>query len=261
MSIKIKKRSYSEIDLIFQEKDNLISNKFSVKINLVQEMLENLFYLIDTMNNIILEEYKRTNNKLDGPAALIPHLFEKNSHYLVAAHKLSLLGLINPSNSMLRSIFECISQIYLLHLTEKEAELIYKREVGILTDEEKTELRKKYRYMSPKMARDILYHNKKKTKLSEFYSSISTSTHPSIKGIRCDIELNYDSLDHTIYGILALGAANIIAFLEVYLDRLDENIIENSMELLDKIDKEYGSMVDIVPNNPLFSEKLKISPD
>lgn len=253
---EIKNNAYAAIDSSLLDNFNLISDRCPVEIDLIQEVLGDLYNLITTDG--VSEENEGSKYR---PRILIPPLFAKNLFFLIAAYKLMLLGLNNPSNSTLRTVLEGITQIYLIHATKNEAELIYKSEMDILTDSEKIILKKKYKYMSPGMVRDLLYTGEKKRMMDNLYSGMSNVSHTSIKGLITDMELTDDFTNDTIYVILAFGTANIIAFLEVYSDRIDENIIENSKKLLDKCAKAHGSVVDFVPNQPSILEKLTLAPD
>ena len=255
---EIKDNAYAAIESSLLDNFNLISDRCPVEIDLIQEVLGDLYNLITTDG--VSEEPENEGSKYR-PRILIPPLFAKNLFFLIAAYKLMLLGLNNPSNSTLRTVLEGITQIYLIHATKNEAELIYKREMDILTDDEKIILKKNYRYMSAGMVRDLLYTGEKKRMMDDLYNGMSNVSHPSIKGLITDMELTDDFTNDAIYVILAFGTANIIAFLEVYSDRIDENIIENSKKLLDKCAKAHGGVVDIVPNQPSILEKLTLTPD
>ncbi|MCZ7383287.1 MAG: hypothetical protein O8C63_00880 [Candidatus Methanoperedens sp.] len=258
MVTEIKNQYYKKFDEFLQTKHEVILEKYVDKIDLIKEVIDYSLHLRYVMNAVFFEEVQKTGKKLDGPTALIPFLYDKNNHYLIAAYKLAVFGLINPSNSILRAIFEGITQIYLLYLTNNEAELYYKKQLGLLTPVEKKELKNKYHNLKPQMVRNILYCESKKKQIEDFYSVISNTTHPSIIGAMGDIGLEDEIMKDTLGGILALGSANIIAYYEIYSDDLDNNC-EIPNDLLYKVSKELdGFMIDIIPNKPTYSEKLKI---
>lgn len=256
---EIKNHTYAAMDSSLLDNFNLISNRCSVEIDLIQEILGNLSHLIITISDVVLDKSRNTGNE-DKPRGLILPLFTRNVSYLIASHKLMLLGLNNPSKSTLRTVMEGITQIYLVYSTKIEAELIYKKELDILTDDEINIFKNKYKYMPPREVRKLLYTGEKKIKIDTLYNEISNASHPTIKGIMSDIQLSDGPTNDTIYVILAFGMANIIAFLEVYSDKLDENTIENSAKLLDKCAKKCGGVVDLVPNHPSILEKLTLIP-
>ena len=141
---KVKRRKCTEIESVLQIRKDFISKEYVNKINIFRDSVELLFYLRDILNARFYEEHKKTNKPLDGPKALIPILFDRNNHYLIAAFKLALSGLNNPAYLNLRTVFEGINLIYLLHLTEKEADLFYKKQLNILTTSEKKDFKKTF---------------------------------------------------------------------------------------------------------------------
>ena len=218
-----------------------------------------MFYLSDILNARFYEEYKKTSKPLDGPKALIPILFDRNNHYLIAAHKLALNGLINPAYLNLRTVFEGISQIYLLHLTEKEADLFYKKQLNILTPSEENDLIKTYEWLKPAKVRNILFTNQKKNQINDFYNQISNSTHPSIISAMSDFILREETSTDVLNLILGLSAANLIVINETYFEKFDQDEVDEITNMLDMIADELGGfMVDMIPNNPSIKGKLKI---
>lgn len=61
------------------------------KINIFRDTIELLFYLRDILNARIYEDTKVSGKPLSGPKALIPILYDRNNHYLIAAYKLTIL--------------------------------------------------------------------------------------------------------------------------------------------------------------------------
>lgn len=213
---KVNKRTYKEIESKFEIMRDSNLQKYSGKINTFQYAIESSFYLFEVLNTRLLEEYN--GNQLIGPKAMIPILFHKNNYYLIAAHKLAGYGLINPCYLILRTVFENIMHIYLLHLTIREARLFYK----IQTDQELTPIEKNeynsYKKLNPSKVREILYVDTKKKKLDNYYSQFSKSVvHPSIIGAWSDFEPNDVSIDDTLTLSVDFSAANIIAIAETFL--------------------------------------------
>ena len=52
-----------------------------------------------------------------------------------AAYKLACIGLNNPAYLNLRTVFEGITQMYLLHFTDREAYIFYRQQLGTLTED------------------------------------------------------------------------------------------------------------------------------
>lgn len=260
MEPKVSKRSYREIESIFDSRRDSISQKYSGRIVTFQDTMELLFYLNDILHIRFFEDYNKTGKQLDGPKAMIPILFFRNNHYLIAAHKLvSVFGLINPCYLNLRAVFEGIMQIYLLHLTGREAELFYKEQIDILTPADKKEYKDQYERLKPAKVRNILYTDTKKQQIDNFYKEISNSAHASIKSAMSDFIPRDVSIDDALNLTLGLSAANIVAIHETYFDNFNKEELDEISNTLDNIAKELGGiMIDMIPNNPTFKEKLKI---
>ncbi|MDW7732171.1 MAG: hypothetical protein SCH66_07050 [Methanolobus sp.] len=47
--------------------------------------------------------------------------------------------------------------MHLLHLTDREAYIFYKQQLGTLTQEEERELKNRHRWLRPSRMRDVLY--------------------------------------------------------------------------------------------------------
>jgi len=151
-------------------------------------------------------------------------------------------------------------QIYLLQLTEKEADLCYKKEIGDLTLEEKNELRKNYEWFKPAKVREILYSNTKKQQVDDLYRIVSNCAHPTVKGSMNDFQLNHGVISDVLDVSLALSVANLIAIHESYFELIGEKEIDDIVYVLDMISKEYNNQIpDMVPNNPNIIDKLRIN--
>lgn len=257
---KVRRRSYSDIESAFQTRRDSILKVYSGKINIFQETIELSFYLSDILNARFYEDYKKNNKPLDGPKALVPILFDRNNHYLIAAHKLaSLFGLINPCYQNLRSVFEVINQIYLLHLTDIEADLFYKKQLDLLTSTEKNELKDRHENLKPAKVRKLLYTGTKKQQADDFYKMISNSTHPSIISAMSDFILRDETIKDALDLTLGLSAANIIAIHETYFEKFEQEEVDEITNMMDKIAKELGDViVDIIPNNPSIPRQPRI---
>ncbi len=255
---KVKRRKCTEIESVLQIRKDFISKEYVNKINIFRNSVELLFYLSDILNARFYKEYKKTNKPLDGPKALIPILFDRNNHYLIAAFKLALSGLNNPAYLNLRTVFEGINLIYLLHLTEKEADLFYKNQLNILTPSEKKDFIETYKRLKPAKIRNTLFINTKKDKIVEFYNQISNSTHPSIISAISDFILREETSTDVLNLTLGLSAANLIVIKETYFEKFDKEEVDEITNIKDKIAIELGGfMVDMIPNNPTIKGKLK----
>lgn len=260
MEPKISRRTYTLIESVFETKRDSILKKYSGKINTFQETMELLFYLSDILDARLYIDYKKTGKQLDGPKAMILILYDRNSHFLIAAHKLaSLFGLMNPCYLNIRAVFEGIMQIYLLHLTGREAELFYKEQLDLLTPTEKKEFKEKYERLKPVKVRNILYTGTMNQQMNDFYKQISNSTHPSIKNTMSDFILRDETIEDALNLTLGLSAANIIAIRETYFEKFEEEEVDEISVVMDKIAKELGGfMINMIPNNPTFKGKLKL---
>ena len=255
----VKRRKYVEIDALFQARKELTLKNHANKINIYKDTIELLFYLRDILNARIYEDTRVSGTPLSGPKALIPILYDRNNHYLIAAYKLTSNCLINPAYLNLRVVFETIAKMYLLHLTEKEADLFYKSQLDELGEEEKKEFKSYYRWLGPKIIRNILYSDEKKRLIDEFYGLISNSAHPSIKCAMIDFDYRDETVTDALHLTLALSCANIIAIHETYFDKFNEEDVTEIINTLDKIAIELGGfMIDMIPNNPNLKKKPKI---
>lgn len=259
MEPEFKRKTYLEISSIFQNRKDIISKEHANKIDVLQHSIE-VSYNIDVgLNSSFYHTYKTTGKEQTGPKALIPLLFIRNFHYLIAVHELASRGIINPSYLNLRAVFEGIMHIYLLQLTDKEADLCYKKEMGKLNPEEEKELKKKYQWLKPSKVRNILYSDTKKNQVDELYKMVSGSAHPTIKGAASDFQLKHLIISDVFDVSLALSAANLIAIHECHIETIGEKEREDIANVLERICKEYDNqMPDLVPNNPQLVEKLNI---
>lgn len=252
----VKRRKYVEIDTLFQTRKELTLKNHASKINIYEDMIELLFYLRDILNARIHEDVMVSGQPLSGPKALIPILYDRNNHYLIAAYKLTSNCLINPAYLNLRVVFETIAKMYLLHLTEKEADLFYKSQLSKLSVNEKKEFKDKFRWLGPIKVRNILYSDEKKLQINEFYKQISNSAHPSIKSAMIDFDYRDETVTDALHLTLALSCANMIAIHETYFDKFNREEVTEIINTLDKIAEELGGfMIDMIPNNPNVKKK------
>lgn len=258
MEQKVTKRPFGQLDNIFNSRQRLINQQFSEDLALVKETIEQSFYLLDLIETRLAGEAITTGEKLSGPKALLPIIYGNNCHFLIASYKLVLQGLNNPARATLRSVFEGILQIYLLHLTKREAELFYKKDIGQLTADEEKEVKRKFNWLSPNKIREILYTEQTGKQMFKFYSVLSDSAHPSIKGRSSDIDYNENITKDNLFLILDLGFANLIAISEVYSDKMDEHEKQETDTILNKIVKRIESIPNLVPDAQTFQGKIKI---
>jgi len=104
----VKRRKYVEIDVLFQTQKKLTLKNHANEIKIYKETIELLFYLRDILDARIREDTRVSGKPLSGPKALIPILYDRNNHYLIAAYKLTSNCLINPAYLNLRVVFETI---------------------------------------------------------------------------------------------------------------------------------------------------------
>nr|WP_321498373.1 hypothetical protein [uncultured Methanolobus sp.] len=260
MQFDFKNKTYSEIYSIFQTRKDMVSKEHTRKIDIFQRSIEVTYNIDMLLNSTFSSEYEATGKIQTGPKCLIPILFERNYHYIIAAHELTKLGLANSSYLNLRAVFEGVMQIYLLQLTKEEADLCYKKELGDLSTEEKKELRNKYQWLKPSKIREILYTDIKKQQVTDLYGIVSKCAHPTVEGAMNDFRLNHKVISDLLDVSLALLAANLIAIHESYFELIGNKENEDITRVLDLIAKEYNNkMPDMVPNNPNILDKLRIN--
>lgn len=251
MQHDIRRRDYSEIESILLYRKDIISKKHVSKLKTFQDTIGLLFYLTAVLNSRFLEDLSIKGEHLKGPKSIIPVLFERNNHYLIAAYKLACIGLNSPSYLNLRAVFEGNTHMYLLHLTDREADLFYKQQLGTLTADEKNDLRSKYQWLRPSRIRDVLYTGEKKKQIDEFYILISNSAHPGVKNAMGDFDYREEITVDVLSVALALSAVSLITINDIYFDRFSKEEIEEIENTINRVTQELDAqVVDIVPNHP-----------
>ncbi len=261
MSQGIKRRDYNDIESILNYRKDIIFKEHAAKLDILQDSIELLFYLTKVLNARFLDDVTAKRRSLKGPASIIPVLFERNNHYLLAAYKLACIGLNNPAYLNLRAVFEGITHMYLLHLTDREAELFYRQQLSVLTADEEKELKNRHHWLRPSRVRELLYSDKKKSQIDDFYILISNSAHPGIKNAIGDFDYNKELSSDVLSISMALAAANLLAVNETHFDRIYEEESEEIDRIISRVTEELdGFMVDIIPNHPQIKEKLNLNP-
>lgn len=254
---RIIRRSYSQIIMALDAREKLINQDFTAKVQLIPEGIEHLFYLDDLIGARLSVYCRKTQKPLEDRDALPLLLYKKNNHYLVAAYLFALKGLNNPSYSILRSVYEVILDMYTIHLTDREADLISKRETEQLTPEEHNELIKHHFFRHSEIIK-ILYQKDTQKKMREFYDIISKSSHPSIKGIMASFRYSKGATEDVLTLTLGLIFANFLAISEIYYDNLKEAERRKIDDILNKIGQELREVLYLIPDNPNFAARLKI---
>lgn len=257
MDTMVKRNKYVEIDELFQTRRELTLKNNASKINVYKDAIELLFYLGDVLQARLYEETEKSGKLLDEPKVLIPILYDRNNHYLIAAYKLTSNCLINPAYLNLRVVFETIAKMYLLHLTKKEADLLYKKQLDMLSKDEKKDLNKNYGGLKPFKVREILYCGKMKEQIDKLYGNLSNSAHPSIVSANSDFIYRDDTVADALNLTLALSSANLIVIYETYFDKFNKEDNSEIKNTLDKIAEELGGvMINMIPNNLKKNQKL-----
>jgi hypothetical protein len=247
----IRRHDYDDIESIFLYRKDIISKKHASKLRVFQETIGLLFYMTVILNASFLDDFSITGKLLKGPKSIIPILFERNNHYLIAAYKLACIGLNSPSYLNLRAVFEGITYMYLLYLTDEEANLLYKKQLGSLTADEEKALISKYQWLRPSRIREILYFGAKKKQIDEFYILISNSAHPSVKSAMGDFDYREEITVDVLSIALASSAASLITINDIYFDNFRKEEIEEIENMINRVTQELdGHVVDIIPNHP-----------
>lgn len=254
----IKRQTYIEIDAVFQNRNEQSLKNYTNEIKILEDVIELSFYLLRVLEDRNYDDTVKSGKPLSGPKALIPILYHRNIYYLIATHKLTLNGLINPAHLNLRVVFETIMQIYLLHLTEKEADLLYKSKLNILEGQEIKDFKKKYEKLRPIKVRKTLYSGDRLSIINKLYHQLSNSAHPNIESAMNEFQYKSEAIKDVIHTTLVISFANIVAIHESYFDKFDEEEIIEISNTFDKITNELGFMIDMIPNNPNLDKKPKI---
>ena len=246
-----KRRDYNDIESTFLYRKDIIFSEHATKLDIFQNSIELLFYLTTVLNAGFIDEFKRTGKRPDGPKSIIPVLFERNNHNLLAAYKLACIGLNNPAYLNLRTVFEGITQMYLLQLTDREAYIFYKQQLGTLTETEEKELKNKHHWLRPSRIRQLLYTGEKKKQVDDFYILISNAAHPGIKRSIGDFDYREEVTVDVLSILLALSAASLMSIKNIYSSMIGEEEVEEIDDLLDRVTQELkGQVMDISPNHP-----------
>ncbi len=246
-----KRRDYNDIESTFLYRKNIIIRDHAAKLDIFQDSIELLFYLTTILNAGFLDEFKRTGKRPEGPRSIVPVLFERNNHNLIAAYKLACIGLNNPAYLNLRTVFEGITQMYLLHLSDREAYIFYKQQLGTLTEDEEREMKNRHHWLRPSRIREILYSGGKKEQLDDFYILISNAAHPGIKRAMGDFDYREEVTIDVLSISLALAAASLMTVRDIYPAMIGEEEAEEIDDILERVARELnGPVMDISPNHP-----------
>jgi hypothetical protein len=245
-----KRRDYNDIESILNYRKDIIFKEHAAKLDIFQDSIELLFYLTKVLNAGFIDEFKRTGKRLEGPRTIIPVLFERNNHNLLAAYKLACIGLNNPAYLNLRTVFEGITQMYLLHFTDREAYIFYRQQLGTLTEMEEKELKNKHHWLRPSRIRELLYTGEKKKQVDDFYILISNAAHPGIKRAMGDFDYREEVTVDVLSISLALSAASLMSIKNIYSSMIGEEEVEEIDSILDRVVRELeGQVLDISPNH------------
>ncbi|TQD23511.1 hypothetical protein [Methanolobus vulcani] len=245
------RRDYNDIESIFSYRKDIIFSEHAAKLAIFQDSIELLFYLTTVLNAGFRDEVKRTSKRPDDPKSIIPVLFERNNHNLIAAYKLACIGLNNSTYLNLRTVFEGITQMYLLQLTDREAYIFYKQQLGTLTETEEKELKNKHHWLRPARIRQLLYTGEKKKQVDGFYILISNAAHPGIKRAIGDFDYREEVTVDVLSILLALSAASLVSIKNIYSSMINEEETEEIDNMLDRVTQELnGQVMDISPNHP-----------
>ncbi len=74
-----------------------------------------------------------------------------------------------------------------------------------------------------------------------------------------DFILRDETIEDALNLTLGLSAANIMAIHEAYFEKFEQEEVDEISKMLDKIAEKLGGfMVDMIPNNPAVTGKLRI---
>ncbi|SFM24085.1 hypothetical protein [Methanolobus profundi] len=250
------RRDYNDIESTFLYRKEIIFREHAAKLDILQDSIELLFHLTTVLNAGFVDEFKRTGKHPEGPGSIIPVLFERNNHNLIAAYKLACIGLNNPAYLNLRTVFEGITQMYLLHMTDREAYIFHKQQLGTLTEDEERELKNRHHWLRPSRIREVLYTGDKKEQVDDFYILISNAAHPGIKRAIGDFDYREEVTVDVLSISLALAVASLMAIRDIYSSMINEEEVEEIDDLLDRVMQELsGQVMDISPNHPGLKRK------
>ena len=251
-------RSYKELSDERKRTKQKIETDFKEKLMVVRQAIEDSFWLNSMITEELLRQYEQTGTKLEGPSTMPPLLYDRNCHYLWASFELISIGMNNPCLATLRPVYEGILHIYIFHLTRREGELLYKEYVGVLTPEEEKEFRGKYKRLSPSTIRRILYSDKTRKWFDKFYGIISAASHATIRELIGDQQYKAEVTEDRLNVLLGLCFSNMLAINEVYFENIFDKRKEEIVPKLENILDEIKAVPNIVPDNPEFSNAIRI---
>jgi hypothetical protein len=262
-NLDLKKYNYSDIEskLSAIRTKNATDETIKREILACNKIIEYSLYLEDVLEIIFNKIYAETEKTLSGVDCLIYALYYRNCCYLISSYESCLSGFVNTTNLTLRSVSETIGMIYYLEIkrSEKEAELLIKRELQELNTDETKIIKSKFNHFNPSEIRKILYEKDKLEKIRKQYDDLSKITHPSVKGTFASYTEDPKVIHDALTGIIFFGISNIIAIWEVNYNILNQNKITKYNFALEKIIKEFGiPSFDIIPDKPEIVKKLKI---
>lgn len=260
-------RKYEEIIHEFELRREEIRSDFLMDTSLIEEIIEDSFCIYNFMEEKYIKKAQESQKKLGAIESVIHILFIRNIHYFIASYELISKGLNNSSVVILRSIFETILQVYMLHYTEKEkAELFYKIETDTNIDNWKQNAKTRRKEFAAIDIRKFLYTGEKRTQIDDFYHIVSEfAVHPSIKGASGDLGYNREITEAVLYLAIRLGVSNLIAMCEIYFDEIDPQFIKQAKDLKNRSEEKIKSYIklypDLIPNKDEFKGKQKLKLD
>lgn len=255
---RIIRRSYSQVITVLEKREELVNRDFTNKVQLIEESIGHLFCLDDLIEARHHRRYRKTQKYREVPKALLSFLYKKNNHYLVSAYILALKGLNNPTYSILRSVYEGVLEMYTIHLTGKDSELLSEQETEQLNRNRGEKPTKKKKYFRHSEIIKLLYQDPTQEKMRDFYGVVSESTHPSVRGIMASFRYSKEATEDVLTLILGLIFANIVVIHEIYSDELKESEKIKTDDILNKMGQELGEVTYLVPDKPEFAERLNI---
>ena len=186
------------------------------------------------------EEFEKTKEHVTGSPAITHFYLLVIRDSFMAHHHLMKSGVVRPSFSHLRTIYETIMKTYLCKIDPEIGEINYKYEIresqGISAEEkELIEIKmNRMKYLGMSYVEPKLYEEETRKKSREFYHQICNLVHPSIKSLASSFELHEEVfLDSAKLGMCLLPSAFALTF-EIHWDYIEPSYKKRFLNMMEK---------------------------
>jgi hypothetical protein len=207
------------------------------------------------METEMLEIVGRIGKKLLPTDVFVSIYFKKNRAYLQSSYILAVMGFVNASASLQRTVYEAILRGYFFIVEPIEAHLLY-----IKTDTDNV-----YELLAAEQDNKLghgpiakkLY---KTTKDKQLYSLFCELSHPGIMGVNQDFpNFNIKEIETNLKTSLLLSYGSIQMFAEVFMDRFNVQLKQLARENMQRAIENAENQIPLIePDKSCYQSKLKL---